>query len=246
MTLENTCNHNGCVAEPLATLRVSGADAEAFLNAQLTRAVPAQEGEPVLAAWCDAKGRVLALFELRRAADSYQLRLPAGLAPAISQRLKLYVLRAKVVVEQSGEQAPESADAENRRRLAAVRAGRPQIYPATQALFLPQMLNLHRLDALDFRKGCFPGQEVIARLQHRGRLKQQLYRLALEGPAPAPGTPVETREGQTAGTVVEAAATGDRGAELLAVLRTTAADTPLTVHGDALRLLELPYATDGS
>jgi folate-binding protein YgfZ len=66
-------------------------------------------------------------------------------------------------------------------RLADIDAGLPWIAPATQAEFVPQALDLARLDALRFDKGCFPGQEIAARLHFRGGLKQRLHRVILRG-----------------------------------------------------------------
>jgi hypothetical protein len=64
-------------------------------------------------------------------------------------------------------------------RLADIRAGLPQVYAATSEAFVAQMLNLDLLDGISFTKGCYTGQEIIARTQHLGRIKRRLYRLAL-------------------------------------------------------------------
>jgi hypothetical protein len=64
-------------------------------------------------------------------------------------------------------------------RLADIRAGLPQIYTATSEAFVAQMLNLDLLDAISFTKGCYTGQEIIARTQHLGRIKRRLFRLQL-------------------------------------------------------------------
>ena len=64
-------------------------------------------------------------------------------------------------------------------RLADIRAGLPQIYLETREAFVAQMLNLDLLDGISFTKGCYTGQEIIARTQHRGRIKRRLHRLAL-------------------------------------------------------------------
>jgi tRNA-modifying protein YgfZ len=64
-------------------------------------------------------------------------------------------------------------------RLADIRAGLPQVYAATSEAFVAQMLNLDLLDGISFTKGCYTGQEIIARTQHLGRIKRRLFRLAL-------------------------------------------------------------------
>ena len=79
--------------------------------------------------------------------------------------------------------APAHAAAANRIeaewRLADIRAGLPQVYAATSEAFVAQMLNLDLLDGISFSKGCYTGQEIIARTQHLGRIKRRLFRLSL-------------------------------------------------------------------
>jgi tRNA-modifying protein YgfZ len=92
--------------------------------------------------------------------------------------------------------------------LQEIRAGRPLITAATQDQFVPQMVNLETLGGVDFRKGCYPGQEIVARLQYRGQVKRRMVRL----PAPQ-GTRLKPGEEYNGGTVVDSA-----GGELLAVM----------------------------
>jgi folate-binding protein YgfZ len=130
-------------------------------------------------------------------------------------------------------------------QLSAIDAGIPMLYPPTQGLFVPQMLNLHWLMAVDFDKGCYPGQEVIARLHYRGTLTRRLFRTAWTGSAePAPGEAVTDGAGTRAGTVVRAAAANDGHDQgrLLAVLKLDAVDALFT-DAAALELLDLPYPT---
>lgn len=105
------------------------------------------------------------------------------------------------------------AAAEARWLLAETAAGLPEIHPATQGEFVAQMLNLDRLGAVSFTKGCYPGQEIIARAHHLGRVKRRTRLFRAPGPAPAPGHALA----DAAGTVVRAA--GDtEGCLLLAVV----------------------------
>jgi folate-binding protein YgfZ len=87
-------------------------------------------------------------------------------------------------------------------------AGRPLITAATQDRFLPQMVNLEQLDAVDFRKGCYPGQEIVARAQYLGQVKRRMVRL----PSP-PGTALAPGDELDGGVVVDRA-----GGELLVVM----------------------------
>jgi folate-binding protein YgfZ len=89
-----------------------------------------------------------------------------------------------------------------------IRAGRPLITAATQDQFVPQMVNLEALGGVDFRKGCYPGQEIVARAQHRGQVKRRMVRL----PAPE-GTRLRPGQQFNGGVVVDSA-----GGELLAVM----------------------------
>jgi tRNA-modifying protein YgfZ len=66
-------------------------------------------------------------------------------------------------------------------RLLDILAGIPAIYPETSESFVPQMINLHALNGISFNKGCYPGQEVVARMHYLGKLKRRMYRLAIEG-----------------------------------------------------------------
>ena len=101
-----------------------------------------------------------------------------------------------------------SADAsEETWALQEIRAGRPLISAATQDLFVPQMVNLEALGGIDFRKGCYPGQEIVARAQYRGQVKRRLFHL--QAPAGAKLRPGEEYDG---GVVLDSA-----GGELLAV-----------------------------
>jgi tRNA-modifying protein YgfZ len=101
---------------------------------------------------------------------------------------------------------------EERWTLAEIRAGRPLISLATQEMFVPQMVNLHGLGGVDFQKGCYPGQEVVARAQYRGQVKRHMVHAKM--PADAAMLPGAAYQG---GTVVDAARAED-GMELLAVL----------------------------
>ena len=108
--------------------------------------------------------------------------------------------------------------------LAEMRAGRVLISQATQDQFVPQMVNLELAGGVDFHKGCYPGQEIVARAQYRGAVKRRLYRL--RGPALQPGQGLYTDDTtDQAGTVVNAARD-----EALAVLPIAAADAKAAVR----------------
>src|SRR5262249_7144059 len=116
----------------------------------------------------------------------------------------------------------------------------------TQDKFIPQTLNWDVLGGIDFRKGCYTGQEIIARTQYLGRLKERLYAFASPNASVLPGDRLFSREfaDQPCGTVVNSAPAPDGGCVLLAVLQIGAADSDVRaggLDGPELTLLPLPY-----
>ena len=229
-------------------LAVTGADARAFLHAQLTNDIenlPADRA--ALAGWCTAKGRLLATMLVIPSADGFLLQLARDIAPAVAKRLSMFVLRSKVkITDESANLAqtgvwtgdwtqaevawegpivrvrvgegrylvigPGSSGpcgkGEDAWTLAEIRAGRPLISAATQDQFVPQMVNFETLGGIDFQKGCYPGQEIVARSQYRGEVKRRMKQFA----APA-GAQLQPGAEFNGGMVVDAA-----GGELLAVV----------------------------
>jgi folate-binding protein YgfZ len=110
----------------------------------------------------------------------------------------------------------DSDDADLAWRLADIRAGMPQVYAATSEQFVAQMLNLDLLDAISFTKGCYTGQEIIARTQHLGRIKRRMSRLRLPAGSWSIGQPLRLADGRT-GRITEVVRVGE-GFEALAVL----------------------------
>jgi folate-binding protein YgfZ len=133
--------------------------------------------------------------------------------------------------------------------LGQIRAGVGQVFETTREEFIPQMINLQAVGGVSFKKGCYTGQEIVARMQYLGKLKRRLYRLSGVGDElPAPGTPLFSPvNASSAGNVVVAAQAG-QGIELLAVLQADAAEGGQihlgTQDGPALQLCELPYTLD--
>jgi tRNA-modifying protein YgfZ len=241
----------------LASLRVRGADAGRFLHGQLTQDVLALEpGAFALAALLTVQGRVVAAPWVARDGDGYQLLLPVALAPAVADRLRRYVLRAKVTIEAAvldhllshrlyAELATRAGTFDSLAELsldqALVRAGVAMVGVAGSEEWIPQMLNLDLAGAISFQKGCYTGQEIVARTQHLGRIKRRMFRLALDpGPAPVVKSPV-LADGAKAGEIV-AATSRDDDPEALAVLNLEARDRMLALSdGRGCRIVPLPY-----
>ena len=128
-------------------------------------------------------------------------------------------------------------------QLCQILAGQSQVFTATQGEFVPQMLNLHWLSGIDFQKGCYPGQEVVARLQYRGTLKRRMFLAELNADStPQPGAVVTDSAGANIGQVVMAAPRSHDTQALLAVLKINAAEGA-QIEGQMLELQTLPYST---
>lgn len=113
-----------------------------------------------------------------------------------------------------------------------IRAGIPTVYPQTRDTFVPQMVNLHLLDGVSFKKGCYTGQEVVARMQYLGKLKRRMYQARVEAAEkpPAPGDKLysaSSHSEQATGWVVDARGNGDGDYELLVVVEIEARE-----HGE--------------
>jgi folate-binding protein YgfZ len=133
-------------------------------------------------------------------------------------------------------------------RWLTIRAGVPVITAATQDMFVAQTTNWDVLQGIDFQKGCYTGQEIIARTQYLGRLKERafVFHAALDGIHPAERLYSAAFGDQPCGAVVDAAAAPDGGSDLIAVLQIAAAergDPRLRApDGPPLSALPLPYA----
>jgi tRNA-modifying protein YgfZ len=228
-------------------LLVSGADARPFLQGQLSADVDAlTPARAMLAACNSAQGRVQAVLWLVERSDGIALILPASLTERIVARLRKYVLRSKVKIDTLPapiDLTEPPAYRERDWRLAGIRAGLPQVYPETYETFVAQMLNLDVLGGVNFEKGCYTGQEIIARTHFRGAIKRRMFRFQCACSPPALGTRVLAGE-QHAGDVVDAAAT-DAGCELLAVINLAQQDAELELEsnrGVRIQKLPLPYS----
>ena len=203
-------------------IRVSGGDREKFLHGLVTRDVPA-EGLGY-AALLSAQGKYLADFLPWREDDAIWLDAPAALGAGLVQRLGLYKLRADVAVEATERTvaagtgtAPDGAMADPRPGMGwrrpdgdgddgtdwdAVRV--EHLVPEAGAELIPNEsyvleMGFERLGGVDFRKGCYVGQEVTARMKHKTELRKGLARVTVEGDA-APGDPI-TADGKPVGTL---------------------------------------------
>lgn len=135
-------------------------------------------------------------------------------------------------------------------RLLRILAGTPAVYPETVEAFVPQMLNLQLLDGISFQKGCYTGQEIVARTHYLGKLKRRMYLALVDSPTPPrPGDPLfspQTNASQSAGQLVDVAIHPDGSYAVLAVALIECAEGGIlqlgNTEGPLLRMQPLPYA----
>ena len=189
-------------------LKVSGADAETFLQGQLSNDISKLDALSVqLNAYCQHQGKILALFWVMRLEDSFLLSFPSDLLEVIKPRLQMFVIMSDVVIEDVTKEHIQigSIDESNQEALvindklsliitdkkdinqfnmepiehwnmACVDSSLPEIFSITSEKLVPQMLNLDIDEfGVNFSKGCYPGQEVVARLHYLGSAKRRLF-----------------------------------------------------------------------
>jgi len=185
-------------------------------------------------------------YEVRHTTDASIIKLPV-------ERYEIMVAAAQVqAIEDALSKHASAAPVEIWDWL-DIHAGIPVITPQTQDEFVPQMVNLDLLGGVSFTKGCYPGQEIVARMHYLGRLKQRMYLAHIAADvAPQGGDKLySARIGdQACGMVVRAARARGGGYDALAVMQIDQAQDG-NVHwraadGAVLRLLELPYSVTTS
>ena len=254
-------------APTLARVVFEGADAASFLQGQLsadTAALP--NGKWTRAAYCSRQGRVLASVVLCRAADDcYVAAVCADIADDLIARLSRFVLRAKVnmhrddggvafacgddgVFERDGDgelvvyDSADVGDGSGDWQQWEIARGVPWVGKATQEMFLPQFINLDLLGGVDFKKGCYVGQEVVARLHYRGSVKRRAMVVSGGGAPPAEGAKITDGGDGNAGEIINAAANGGGFTALAAVILAKEGDA-LVCDGKALTVSRPAYLT---
>ena len=298
-----------CDLSDLTTLALSGDDALTFLQGQVTNDVNLLGSDKAhYSGYCSPKGRLLALFLAYRQAEAIHLQFNGELAEPIAKRLKMYVMRSKVKLDNigddivklgiSGANAKQALSAffstipalalelshnengtlirlsgplprfeivcntDSAKRIWSelkktcqpvgkaawewleIQAGIPDIALSTQEEFVPQMVNLDCLNGINFKKGCYTGQEIVARTHYLGKVKRRTHLLHLATPEPAQaGMDLVTDKQEVVGKVVRAALAPNGGYDVLAEIRLDSMDAgDLFINGVKLVLLNLPYA----
>ena len=192
-------------------LKVSGSDAETFLQGQLSNDISKLDALSVqLNAYCQHQGKILALFWVMRHEDSFFLSFPSDLLEVIKPRLQMFIIMSDVFIEDATKELGGSLDETYQKALvineklsliitdkkdiskfnmepiehwnmACVDSSLPEIFSITSEKLVPQMLNLDIDEfGVNFSKGCYPGQEVVARLHYLGSAKRRLFAFELD------------------------------------------------------------------
>lgn len=310
--LTHTAQHNTlCDLSHLALLEVSGADAVTFLQGQVTNDVRLLDGKHAhYTGYCSPKGRLLALFLAFSHQDHVHLQLPKSLAETVAKRLKMFVMRSKVTINDTSDRIIKlglnGPDAEqllsaqfsevptadyalatlaqatllklpsvaghhryeifttlehtstlwDALKLRAkpvgkpcwdwleINAGIPEIMTATQEQFVPQMVNMDLLNAINFKKGCYTGQEIVARTHYLGSVKRRTFLMHIASEiSPSPNDKLLDANGSEVGQIVRSAPAVTSGFDVLAELRIEAQQAA-TVYWQSVALTPkpLPYS----
>ena len=238
-------------------LRIGGADRVHFLQGLVTNDLGRLKDGLVYAAILTPQGKYLADFFLKDDGDTILLDADAGQAAGLAQRLGMYRLRADVSIAESGLSvrrgtgpAPDGALPDPRQPALGWRCYGDEggddgtdfdairvahCIPEAGIELIPNdtfilEAGFERLNGVDFRKGCYVGQEVTARMKHKTELRKGLVTVEVAGTAPV-GTPIATQDGKEAGTLYTQS--GGRG---IAYLRFDRADGPLQASDATVRL----------
>ncbi len=301
-----------CNTAHLSVIKVDGDDAMAFLQGQFSNDVTLlNDGDTQLNSYNSPKGRMYAAFRLCKFDACYYLILPKDITETVLKRLKMFIMRSNVTLENisehwktlgiSGSQTQEALNklnislpeasnhsvqsgnkfiinlssnttralaigtesdivdmrialeknypltqSEHWRRL-DIHAGIPNIYANTMESFVAQMINFQLINGVSFTKGCYPGQEVVARMHYLGKLKKRMYRVSLNCPA-KPNDKIynaNSDNAQSVGQIVDAQENENGSFDALAVLQVNTIESDNlklgSMQGEQIRLEKLPY-----
>lgn len=181
----------------------------------------------------------------RETEDSVTLHLRGRRALRWQTKMKAAITPAASTEKEAGESRTSTAD--NAWRAAAIRAGELLVDAVNADAFLPQALNYDVIDGVNFRKGCYTGQEVVARMHFKGKMKERMQIFRGTSSAPPVDTPLQDDAGHDVGRVVDAV-NDEEGCLIAAVVRhdALARGAILTSDKAALQRLPAPYAIPDS
>ena len=294
------------INDQLDVIKISGVDAETFIQGQITNDITLLSGEEksIYAGYCSPKGRLLAFFFITRVDANYFLFCPPCISEAISKRLSMYVLRAKVKILYSPEDVDYFlVDESNIKKLpnnfgsipkikmqttlshnksititmlhgsksyyfifgkkkeisklfdkicsaeinpcnwneAHIDSIIPNIFIETQDLYIPQSVNLDLIDAVNFKKGCYTGQEVVARTHYLGKPKRRMYLGSVTlNENPELGSDIKVGD-EKVGSLVNSYKQKNNIFKVLVELRIEKIDARPTLNGNEILSLKMQY-----
>ncbi len=294
------------IKDQLDVIKISGVDSETFIQGQITNDISllSEEKKSIYAGYCSPKGRLLAFFFITRMNANYFLFCPPCISEAISKRLSMYVLRAKVEILSSPEDidyflVDESNIKKLHNNFSSIPQSKmqtvlsnnksvsltmldgpksyylifgdnkeilklfdeiysteikpcnwnevhidniiPNIFNETQDLYIPQSVNLDLIGAVNFKKGCYTGQEVVARTHYLGKPKRRMYlgSVALNK-NPELGSDIKVSD-EKVGSLVNYYKQENNIFKVLVELRIEKIDARPTLDGNEILSLEMQY-----
>ena len=163
-------------------IQISGIDSAEFLQGQITNDINLVSNDKFIdSAVCNVQGRVISLFMIRKYAEDFQIIVDSSLSIKLLNHLKKYAVFFKTemnIINQLSKGLVVISDEEWKKD--CIKKGRAEINDHLSEKFTPHELNYHNNEIINFQKGCFTGQEVIARMQYRGKLKFALARFGIK------------------------------------------------------------------
>lgn len=210
-------------------LLIKGPDATTFLQGQLTCDMSTITDQPSFGAYCDNRGRMIANFMIEVINDGFRLWLPNGLRDVFVEIIQKYAAFSQVEMQTIDDLTPSFET----NRLTNIQNNITWLAPETSAKFTPQMINWEKLGGVSFTKGCFLGQEIVARTQHLGKLKRHLHQFTAVGSRlPAIGSHILANE-TTVGTICDVTLNNEKQLFGLAVIEDRALDQTLSTEETA-------------
>ena len=231
-------------------IKLSGPDSSKFLQGQVTCDMDSlSPSNSVDGAHCTPKGRMVFLFTAHSDDGDIILEAHPSVIDSALASLKKYAVFFKAeitdVSDSYSNSQPPLSDLER------LRAGRAEVVGETVEMFIPQMLNLDALGYLNFKKGCYTGQEIVARAHYRCAVKRRMHHLALcTDTVPSPGDEIKNSDGKSIGNIASAVRVDDDKVEILAVINDKHSDAiEMQIADQALTAvthLPLPYEIPAS
>lgn len=163
-------------------IQISGVDSAEFLQGQITNDINfVSENKILTSAICNVKGRVLAVFRILRISSGFLIFVNKSVAEKFKTHLEKYAVFFKTKIEFI-DKAIDGIEiiSESDWKLNCIERGFVEITESISEVFTPHELNYQNLGLINFEKGCFTGQEVIARMHYRGKLKFSLAKFSVD------------------------------------------------------------------